>query len=150
MLPRFSRNDVIPKTHDVFCEKKQKVITTLVYNVRIFWRNFEYLVKIAQIFENLNCIFIPIWVVLFFFEILIYLFFMLNRLWNFQPICWTFFVSSSSSSSWPRLSLEGRRSQGGFNLNSLVFGVFVAPKYIVFLSEVFSCVSRSSKKSFAF
>ena len=60
---------------------------------------------------------------------------------------------SSSSSSSVRLSFRGRRSQGGFSLNSLDCGVFGASKYKAntFLSligpEVLSLPSRSSKKS---
>ena len=52
-----------------------------------------------------------------------------------------------------RLSFRGRRSQGGFSLNSLDYVVFGASKYEVnmFLSltgaQNLSWVSRSSKKS---
>ena len=51
---------------------------------------------------------------------------------KFEKKMLNLFVSSSgssSSSSWPRLSFKGRRSQEGLNLNSLDVGVFGAPKY---------------------
>ena len=51
------------------------------------------------------------------------------------------------------ISFRGRRNQGGFSLNSPDYGVFAAFKYEVNMllssigPEVFSWVSRSSKKS---
>ena len=61
--------------------------------------------------------------------------------------------SSYSSSSCVRLNFRGRRSQGGFSLNSLDYGVFWPSKYKVNIfwskkgPEVFSWPSRSFKNS---
>ena len=45
-----------------------------------------------------------------------------------------FSSSSSSSSSWTRSNFKGRRSQGGFTLNSLNFGICGDSKNKFFLS----------------
>ena len=77
----------------------------------------------------------------------------MHTLWNFQRN-WAKKVVSSSSSC-PRLSLEGRRSQGGLTLNGLDFGLFRASKYKVntFLSlkvtEIVGWIARSSKNRLA-